>query len=86
MHMLEMHDLGGSSPMDRVLGDHFVHRGVDEITELEENLDQLTLDILDVVIDDLPKRFQRHTVGLLGRFSRLLSSIARAILCYHENH
>ena len=84
--MLEMHDLGGSSPMDRVLGDHFVHRGVDEITELEENLDQLTLDILDVVIDDLPKRYQRHMAGVSGRFSLLLRKVAHSIMCYHEHH
>ena len=48
---------GGSSPMDRRAGAHSVHRGDDEITELEENLDQLTLDILDSNIDDLHRIF-----------------------------
>ena len=43
--------------MDRREGALFVHRGDDELTELEENLDRLTLDILDAAIDDLPRRF-----------------------------
>ena len=76
----------GSSPMDRREGARFVHRGDDELMELEENLDRVTLDILDAAIDDLPRRFQRHTMGVLGRFSRLLRRVPRAIMCYHEHH
>ena len=72
--------------MDRRAGAHFVHRGDDELTDLEEDLGQLTLDILDAAIDDLPRRFQRHIDGLPGRFSCLLCRVARDIMCYHEHH
>ena len=50
--------------MDRRAGAHFVHRGDDELTKLEENLDRLTLDIPNGTIDDLPRRFQRHIAGV----------------------
>ena len=43
--------------MDRQARAHFFHRGDDELTELEENLGWLNLDIPDSVIDDLPQRF-----------------------------
>ena len=72
--------------MDRRAGARFVHRGDDEITELEENLDRQTLDIPDATIDYLPRRFQRHTAGVSDHFSRLPHSVARAIMCYHEHH
>ena len=37
----------------------------DDITkELEENLERLTLDILDANIDDLLTRYQRSTEGV----------------------
>ena len=72
--------------MDRRAGAHFVHRGDDELTELEENVDRLSLDILDAAIDDLPRRFQRHTMGVSGLFSHFLHRVARAIMYYHEHH
>ena len=72
--------------MDRRAGKHFVHRGDDELTELEEKLSQLTLDIPDTTIYDLPRRFQRHTVGVVDHFSHLLRRVARAIMCYHKHH
>ena len=76
---------GGSSPMDRQAGAHFVHRGNDELTKLEENLDRLTLDIPDANIEDLPTRFQR-TTGVSEHFICLLRRVERAIMCYHEHH
>ena len=54
--------------------------------ELEENLERLTLDIPDASIDDLPMRYQRHTAGVLGRFSCLLCRVVRVVMCYHEHH
>ena len=39
--------------------------------ELEENLERLTLDILDASINNLPLRYQRPTAGVPGHFSRL---------------
>ena len=70
----------GSSPMDRRVGARFVHRGDDELTELEENLDRLTLDISDTTIDDLPRRFQIHTTGVSVHFICLLCRVERAII------
>ena len=55
--------------MDKRAGARFVHRGDDQLGELEENLQSLTLDIMDAAIDDLPMRSQKHTMGVLGRFS-----------------
>ena len=72
--------------MDRRAEACFVHRGDDELTKLEDNLDRLNLDILDATIDDLPRRFQRHTAEVSGCFSHLLYRVERAIMCYHEHH
>ena len=77
---------GGASPLDRRAGARFVPQGDDVTRELEENLERLTLDIPDTSIDDLPLRYQRPTVGVLGRFSRLLCRVAWAVMCYHEHH
>ena len=54
--------------------------------ELEENLERLTLEILNASIDGLPLRYQRPTVGVSGRFSRLLHRVSRAVMCYYEHH
>ena len=75
-----------SSPIDRKAGALFVHCGDDELTELEENLNRLTLDIPDASIDSLPRRYQRHTTAVLGQFSHLLRRVARVIMCYHDHH
>ena len=72
--------------MDRRVGARFVPQGDDITGELEENLERFTLDIPDASIDDLPLRYQRPTVGVLGRFSRLLCRVAREVMCYHEHH
>ena len=72
--------------MDRRAGARFILRGDDISEELEENLERLTLDILDAAIDDLQIRYQRSTTGVLGRFSRLLCRVARAVMCYHKHH
>ena len=78
---------GGASPLDRKAGAHFVPQGDDITGELEENLERLTLDIPDANIDDLPMRYQRSTVGVPGRLSRLLHRVkAQAMMCYHEHH
>lgn len=42
------------------------------LTDIENNLDRLTLDIPDATIDDLPLHYQRHTVGVPGPISCLL--------------
>ena len=55
--------------MDRRARALFAHIFDDHITKLEENLERLTLDIPDAVMDDLPMRYQRHTAGVPGRFN-----------------
>ena len=67
---------GGASPLDRRARAHFVPQGDDITKELEENLERLTLDILDTDIDGLSMRYQRSTVGVLGRFNRQLCRLA----------
>ena len=76
----------GDSPLDRRVRACFVPQGDDVIGESEENLERLTLDILDASIDDLPLRYQRPIVGVPGRFSRLLRRVAQAMMYYHEHH
>ena len=67
---------GGASPLDRRAGACFVPQGDDVTGELEENLERLTLDILDASIDDLLLRYQRPTAGVPGHFKRLLCRVA----------
>ena len=68
---------GGASPLDRRAGACFVLQGDDVTKELEENLERLTLEILDSSIDDLPLRYQRPTVGVLSWFIKLLHRVAK---------
>ena len=77
---------GGASPLDRRVGAHFVPQNDDVTGELEENLERLTLYIPDTFIDDLPLRYQRPTVGVLGWFSKLLRRVAQVVMSYHEHH
>ena len=77
---------GGASPIDRKAEARFVPRGDNITGELEENLERLTLDILDVDIDDILTRYQISTVGVPGRFRRLLRRVAQAVMFYHEHH
>ena len=47
----------GSSPVDIWEGAYFFHRGDDEMIELEDKICWLTLDILDITMDDLPRMY-----------------------------
>ena len=58
----------------------------EEIIDLEENLQHLTMGIPSMTTDDVPRHYQCHTVGVSRRFSRLLHRVAQAIACYHEHH
>ena len=58
----------------------------EDLGDLEENLQCLTLGIPDVTTDDLPKHYQCHTIGVSGWFSKLIHRVAQAIACYHEHH
>ena len=76
----------GASPLDRRAGARFGSQGDDITRELEENLERLTLEIPDASIDDLPLRYQRPTMGVLGLFSILLCRVSQEVMCYHEHH
>ena len=54
----------------------------EELGELEENLQHLTVGIPNVATDRVPRHYQCHIVGVFEWFSRLLHRVAQAIACY----
>jgi hypothetical protein len=58
----------------------------DDYEAMEQNLEGLTTDIPDMSIEEVPRRYQCHTVGVSGSLSRLLRRVARAVVCYRERH
>ena len=46
----------------------------DELGDLEENLQRLTVGIPDVTTDDLPRHYQCHTDGVSRRFLYAITS------------
>ena len=48
----------------------------EDLGYLEENLQRLTVGILDVTTNDLHRRYQCQKEGVFGRFSRLLCRVA----------
>ena len=57
----------------------------EEIQEVDENLEILMICISDISVDDLPRRYQHHTIGVSIQFGILLRRVSRAVMCYHEN-
>jgi hypothetical protein len=57
----------GSSPIQR-LGEicAVVGRRVatEDLKEIEHNLEGLTMDIPNITMDELPRRYQCHTIGI----------------------
>jgi hypothetical protein len=53
---------------------------------VEQNLEGLIADIPDMTLEEIPRRDQRHTVGVFAAMGRLLRGVARAVVCYHEHH
>ena len=47
----------------------------EELRDIEENMQLLTVGIPNVSIDDLPRHYQCHTVGVSGQFVRLLHRV-----------
>jgi hypothetical protein len=43
-------------------------------------------DVLDMTLEDIPRRNQRHTVGVSTSMGRLLHRVARTLVCYREHH
>ena len=76
------------APADEVVG-RAVLRDLDiaeTLAQLQDQIEGLTLGILDVWIAELPMRLQCHTTGVLSRWMRLLRMIAQAVTCYHQHH
>jgi hypothetical protein len=53
---------------------------------VEQNLEGLTTNIPDMTLEAVPRRDQRHTVGVSAAMGRLLHRVARAVVCYRERH
>jgi len=59
---------------------------VETLLALQDQIEGLTLGISDVRTDELRLRLQRHTTGVLSRWTRLLHMIAQVVTCYHQHH
>jgi hypothetical protein len=59
---------------------------VDDYEAMEQNLEGLTAGIPDMSIEEVPRCYQRHTVGMSGLLSQLLHRVAWVVVCYHERH
>ena len=59
---------------------------VEDYQAVEQNLEGLTVDIPDMPLGEVPRRYQHHTVGLSESIGRLLRRVAWAIVCYREHH
>jgi hypothetical protein len=77
----------GSSPIQK-RGERGAVAGVAaaDFKTIEQNLDGLTMNIPDASIDDIPRHYQRHTVGVSASIGRLLRRVAGEVVCYNEQH
>ena len=76
----------GMSPIARRVGtrDMMVYHSEaeEELGDVEEKLQCLTMGIPDVATDRVPRHYQWHTMGVSEWFSSLLHRVAQAIACY----
>jgi hypothetical protein len=65
-----------------------VGRGMaaEDIEEIEQNLEGLTTNIHDITVDEFPRCYQRHIVGVSTSIGRLLHQVAQEVVCYSEKH
>jgi hypothetical protein len=65
-----------------------VDRGVaiEDLEEIEKNLEGLTMNILDITVDELPRRYQCHTIDISTSIGRMLRRVALVVVCYSEQH
>jgi hypothetical protein len=80
----------GSSPIQRrgeagvvVVRDRVA---AEDLEEIEHNLEGLTMDIPDITVDELPRRYQCQIVGVSTSIGRLLRRVAWEVVFYHEKH
>jgi hypothetical protein len=43
-------------------------------------------DVPDMPLEEIPRRDQRHTVGVSTSMGFLFHRVARTLVCYHEHH
>jgi hypothetical protein len=53
---------------------------------VEQNLEGLMADVPDMTLEEIPRRDQRHTVGVSASMGRLLHIVSRTLVCYREHH
>jgi hypothetical protein len=76
----------GTSPIQRRGEVATAPQYAEDYQVVEQNLEGLTADIPDMTLEEVPRRDQRHTVGVSASMSRLLHRVARAVVCYRERH
>jgi hypothetical protein len=76
----------GTSPIQRRGEVAAAPQYAEDYQVVEQNLEGLTADIPDMPLEEVPRRDQRHTVGVSGSMSRLLRRVSRAVVCYRERH
>jgi hypothetical protein len=76
----------GTSPIQRRGEVAAAPQYAEDYQVVEQNLEGLTADIPDMTLEEVPRRDQRHTVGVSAAMSRLLRRVARAVVCYRERH
>ena len=77
----------GSSPAQR-RGEAVVPvpQYAEDYLTVEKNLEGLMHDVPDMPLEEIPRRDQRHTVGVSASMGRLLRKVARTLVCYREHH
>ena len=54
--------------------------------EIVQNLEGITCGFLEYArLDDVPRAYQRHTIGVPSRIHHLLRRLVQAVTCYHEH-
>ena len=75
------------SPIVRRTPHDFDPQGESIDKELVQNLEGITHGVPDYAhFDDVPRAYQRHTVGVPSYIHRFLRWLVRAVTCYHEHH
>ena len=57
-----------------------------ECSSIHTNFVRLTHRVPMAQVEDLPKAMQRQMVGVPRAWVRLIRQLARAVVCYHDQH
>jgi hypothetical protein len=57
-----------------------------DLKVIEQNLEGLAMNIPDATMDELPRNYQCHTIGVSASIGRLLHRVAGVVVCYNEQH